>query len=350
MEFEHFQKRTLAVAALQREGAILATGLKDDYLPLPYVYSLEKMTRAAPPYDYQCEWGRLKCHRDLSIYQLIPNDGQLPPGWEQFDLSTPIQPVTATIDRARRLALIQANGQEITLLDVSTGESEYTLVEQINSELVKARQPLVAWRLEWVEGEDRRLWAGQNTPTVRNDQTFAYLTGYACNDGNVLVYLGMAGHKTCLESIRATIQANRRRFLTVGSTMVWAEGRYYQLWQPLPDFGSHHAAIVSAGAAPGQWQPGDLAVYVLVFESDLAGGADLAGCARTQLFGRLAEALPVPLLEGWAGALWEAGEEADLVTTLTTGGDCLAGYQVALTEESWSEIVTRLLEEQVIHI
>jgi hypothetical protein len=71
----------------------------------------------------------------------------------------------------------------------------------------------VAWRLEWASGEVDRLWL-ENVPQIRNEHDWASethfvspVTGYAHDKAGNLVYLGMVGHKTVLESIRATVQA-----------------------------------------------------------------------------------------------------------------------------------------------
>jgi hypothetical protein len=61
-----------------------------------------------------------------------------------------------------------------------------------------------------------------------------YVTGYAHDEaGNLvpeqwgLVYLGMVGHKTVLESIRATIQARQRKKLFLQSRPVYPLPTHY---------------------------------------------------------------------------------------------------------------------------
>jgi hypothetical protein len=78
-----------------------------------------------------------------------------------YDLMTPIQPVTAVIDRSYRLATVNAGDSEIVLTDVPVGENLYSLLYQINATLAKSHQPFVVWRLEWVAGEADRLWLDQ---------------------------------------------------------------------------------------------------------------------------------------------------------------------------------------------
>ena len=86
----------------------------------------------------------------MSAYLFTPHNAQAPPGWELYDLHTPIQPVTTVIDRARRLATVKAPDREIVLPEVPVDESPYSLLQQVNAALAQSCQPFVAWRLEWV--------------------------------------------------------------------------------------------------------------------------------------------------------------------------------------------------------
>jgi hypothetical protein len=94
--------------------------------------------------------GRFRYEYELSAYHFTPYNGQLSPNWERYDLKTPIQPVTAVIDRARRLATVKTKDREIVLRDVPVGESPYNLLQQVNAALAQSCQPFVAWRLEWL--------------------------------------------------------------------------------------------------------------------------------------------------------------------------------------------------------
>jgi hypothetical protein len=117
-------------------------------LPLPYILDIPGLRRGSYPYDYECEWGRLKYEYELSAYLFTPHDGVVPPGWERHDLHTPIQPMTAVIDRTRRLATVKIPDREIVLRDVPVGESPFSLLQQVNAALAQSCQPFVAWRLE----------------------------------------------------------------------------------------------------------------------------------------------------------------------------------------------------------
>jgi hypothetical protein len=308
------------------------------------------LRRGSYPYDYECEWGRFKYEYELGSYLFTPYNGQVPPGWEHYDLHIPIQPVTAVIDRARRLATIKTPDREIVLRDVPVGESPYNLLQQINAALAQSCQPFVAWRLEWVSGEVDRLWP-DGVPQIRNEHGSAYVTGYAHDEAGNLIYLGMVGHKTVLESIRATVQARQRKNL-------WLQGRpvyplpthYCQTWQHLLDYGAYHAVLIANLALPGKWQPGEEVAYLLVFEGYLTKGENPEEHACQMLPSRLSEVLPIPVLQEWAEALWEAGIGQGLIGDLTTGGDNTAGFWVQLTERVWAELLSRLLKEKIIGI
>jgi len=352
-ENTYFRERALKVAARQKQGHILVSGAKPDNgqgFPLPYIHDVPGLRRGNYPYDYECEWGRFKYEYELGSYLFTPHNGLVPPGWERYDLQTPIQPVTAVIDQARRLATVKTKDREIVLRDAPVGEGPYNLLQQVNAALAQSCQPFVAWRLEWVSGEVDRLWP-EGVPQIRNEHGSAYVTGYAHDDAGNLIYLGMVGHKTVLESIRATVQARQRK-------KMWLQGRpvypltthYCQTWQHLPDYGAYHATLIADPVLPGKWQPGEEVVYLLVFEGELLDGSTPETQAREMLTARLSETLPLPILDVWHESLWEVAQKENLILGLLTGGDCQAGYLVKLTETVWKEVISRLLKERRIRI
>ena len=351
-EDPHLRQRVIAVADLQRKNKLLAEARQPESggLPLPCIYKLE-LHNERYPFSYGCEWGKFEHLREVNLYELIPSQGALPPGWETFELSTPLQAATAVVDRVRYIASIKTADQELTLQEINVGASGWELVEHININLALHQIPLVVWRIEWLDGENNRLWGQDAPPIVRNQQTQVHATGFAMDGDHHLVYLGMVGYKTSLESIRATLQAShrQRKYITLGGHIVFPHGHYTQTWVAMPDYNSHHAAMTTAAALPGRWEPGSMLSYLLVFDGK-TGSKSLITCLEEQLVGRLSEALTIPILPAWAGALWAAGQDDDLITKLETGGDCLAGFQVALTEEAWAEIVQRLLNDGKIAI
>lgn len=346
-ENAYFRERALKVAARQKQGLILVSGAKPDNgqgLPLPYIHDVPGLRRGSYPYDYECEWGRFKYEYELSAYLFTPHNSQVPPGWEHYDLLTPIQSVTAVIDRARRLATVKTSDREIVLRDVPVGESPSNLLQQVNAALAQSCQPFVVWRLEWISGELDRLWT-DGVPQIRNEHGSAYVTGYAHDEAGNLVYLGMVGHKTVLESIRATVQARQRKKLFLQGRPVYPLASHYcQTWQHLPDYGAYHATLIADPALPGKWQPGEEVIYLLVFEDDLTDEENPEKHACQMLSSRLSEALPTPILQYWEETLWDAGIEQGLIAKLTTGGDSPVGFWVQLTETAWAELLTRLLK------
>jgi len=343
-ENQLLREKALLVAAAQRQGIILIESTSPDYggLPLPGIHDVPELARSQPPFDYTCPWGSFRFDHTARLYVFTPTNGLLPPAWDAYGLTTPFQPVSACVDTARRTVSIRTPTEEITLVEVSPELDGYSLLCQINALLAQNRQPCVAWRVEWTGEDGEALWAG-NVPVVRNQQVSAHLTGYAL-DREHLIYLGMAGYKTVLESIRATVQARRKKLIEVHGHFVFPmPDQYIQVWQGLDDFGYHHAALLARPALPGKWLPDDLDAYLLFFDGEETE-------APSRLAARLAEGLCLPILPEWGQALWEAGRHADLVRDLTVGGDCLAGYAVALTEDAWTEIVQKLLEEHTITI
>jgi hypothetical protein len=352
-ENTYFRERAIKAANRQKQGHFLVSGSKPDTgqgLPLPYIHDVPGLRRGSYPYDYECEWGRFKYEYELSAYHFTPHNGQVPPGWEHYDLDTPIQPVTVVIDRARRLATVKVADQEIVLRDVPVSENPYSLLQQVNAALAQSCQPFVAWRLEWVSGEVDRLWP-EGVPQIRNEHGSAYVTGYAHDDAGNLIYLGMVGHKTVLESIRATVQARQRKKLLLQGRPVYPLPTHYcQTWQHLPDYGAYHVTLIADPALPGKWQPGEDVAYIMVFEGDLTDGENLDDHACQKLPSRLSEALSIPVLLEWAEILWETGVEQGLIGELTTGGESSAGFSVQLTEKIWAELLSTLLQEGKIGI
>ncbi len=352
-ENTYFRERALKVAARQKQGHILVSGAKPDNgqgLPLPYIHDVPGLRRSSYPYDYECEWGRFKYEYELSVYLFTPHNGQVPPGWERYDLQTPIQTVTAVIDRARRLATVKTKDREIVLRDVPVGESHYNLLQQVNAALAQSCQPFVAWRLEWVSGEVDRLWP-EGVPQIRNEHGSAYVTGYAHDEAGNLIYLGMVGHKTVLESIRATIQARQRKKLFLQGRPVYPLATHYcQTWQHLPDYGVYHATLIADPALPGNWQPGEDLIYLLVFEGELSDGSTPEKQATRLLSRRLSEALPIPIKDRWSEVLWEAGVEKELLAESAYSGDCLVCFGVNISETGWIEVISGLVKEGKVEI
>jgi hypothetical protein len=159
----------------------------------------------------------------------------------------------------------------------------------------------------------------------------------------------MVGHKTVLDSIRATVQTRHRKKLFLQGRLVYPlPSHYNQSWTHLPDYGAYHAALIADSAVPGKWQPGDDVAYILVFEGDLTDGDNPEAHACRMLPSRLSEALPIPIIDRWSKILWEAGFENGLITELATGGDSLKCLSVQLAQSVWAELISGFLKEEKI--
>jgi hypothetical protein len=187
----------------------------------------------------------------------------------------------------------------------------------------------------------------------------ARLTGYTHDEaGNRPqlcwgIYLDMVGHKTVLESIRATVQARqpkrqRQKLFLQGRPVYPLASHYSQTWQHLPDYGAYHATLIADPALPGKWQPGEEVVYLLVFDG--SGGTAPEEQSIQMLTKRLSEALPIPILDEWNASLWEVARNMELVVDLQTRGDCQEGHIIQLSENAWKEVVIRLLKGRKISI
>lgn len=352
-ENTYLRERALKIASRQENGQILVSGAKPESgqgLPLPYIHDVPGLQRSRYPYDYECEWGRFKYEYELNAYLFTPHNGQFPPGWAAYDLSIPLQPVTAKLDRARRLAMVRTLDQEIVLREVPIAESPDGILQQVNAVFALNCQPYVAWRLEWIDSEVNQLWP-DGVQQIRNEHGLAHVTGFAHDEAGNLIYLGMVGHKTVLDSMRATVQSRQRKKLFLQNRPVaLLPSHYSQAWQSLPDYGAHHAALIADPALPGKWLTGEELIYLLVFEDQRLDESTPESQACEHLVPRLAEALPIPLLAEWAGALWKAGLHGELIGELVTGGDCLAGYWVQVSETNWVNILRPMLEKRQIVI
>lgn len=354
-------KKINQIAAMQRTGKIVVNG-HGEHLPLPSITDVDYKATSYP-FAYQCEWGRFS-HPPVEkydelytcFYEFTPNNGQLPPGWEQYPL--PLQAVSIEIDEANQVGTIKTSDQEVTFRDLEVGKvSGWTLLNGINTKLREAHLPLVAWKIEMKDSDskNRGLWKQQNVPKVKNSQTEAWLAGYALttHQGEKrAIYLSMVGHKTSLDSLRATLQAakKQRKVVWVDSNMAMpAEQGYVQSWNSLPDFTAHHMVMISSLGIPGRFHPDDPYLCLLAFDGQVDEKQSVEDCLIQQLAVRLSEALRIPILPNWGKALWEAGKD-EMLTEMQTGGDCLAGWQVSLNEEAWARIVQSLLKEKTISI
>jgi len=345
---EYLKKDALKIRSRQLAGEIIVTTARG-YWPLPLMSDVPGLRREGS--RTVCEWGSFVTLYDpYNAAQFIPADGQLPLAWAGYT-PTPIELATVVVDPVRRWARVVSDesGEEVaTLTDVPAWESGWRLLEDVRTELAKALVPAVPWRVAWAAPENGEgpLWEGRS-PMVRNEHAAVNLAGYAFDDDRNLIYLSAVGHKTALEAIRASLLGRHRQGkLTLGGgryqTRLNGLERYEQVWAPLPDFQAHHVIFLARQAFKPE--PADAVTYLVAFDGDAPEEQ-----ARRLLTKRLHAALPIPVLDEWAEALWNAAAERDWITAVRAAGDCRGCWQVSLMTD-WAALVESLITQGEIEI
>jgi hypothetical protein len=192
------------------------------------------------------------------------------------------------------------------------------------------------------------LFPDGRIPVISNAHTRADVTGYAVLQDrpyqHTLAYVGMAAHKTSIESLWASLIRGKGSCSLRGTALL-TDGEVKMITQPLAEFNLIHAGVICCKALPGKWEAKDDSAYALVFEE----GGDLETALQTLTLKRLQETLPFPLPDTWAKTLWEHALNAGFTQRLETGGDCRGGVKLDLTKP-WQDLVQNLLEQEVLKI
>jgi hypothetical protein len=256
-------------------------------------------------------------------------------------------PAIVQIDLGSRCALIHAAEIEITFTGINIGLRPPELLRDINCELVRAQAGVYAWRIELQADSFHpapHLYPEGAVPVLSNAHTRADVTGFALLEDrphqHPLVYVGLAAHKTSVESLWASLIRGRGS-CSLRGTSVLADGEVKLLTQPLPEFNVLHAGILCRKALPGKWEARDDAAYALVFGNEDEAELPLLALRRLQ------EALAFPLPDEWFRVLWEYGLDAGYIQRLETGGDCRGGVRLDLTRD-WQALVQNLLDQQLL--
>ncbi len=269
----------------------------------------------------------------------------LPPALKSAQAWTPVR---VQIDLAHRSAHIQAAEIEITFTGINISLSPSELLREVNRELVRTQAGLYAWRIELQPDSFRpvpHLYPEGAVPVLSNAHTRADVTGFALLEDrphqHTLIYVGLAAHKTSVESLWASLIRGRGS-CSLRGTSVLADGEVKLLTQSLPEFNVLHAGIICRKALPGQWEARDDSAYALVF-----GSEDTEKELSLLALRRLQEALVFPLPYECAYILWEYGLDAGYIQRLETGGDCRGGVRLDLTRD-WQALVQSLLDQQLV--
>lgn len=253
------------------------------------------------------------------------------------------------VDLNARMVKIQSDEVEVTFTSINISQSAAELLREINRELVRVKAGVYLYRIEPIQGAApvQHLYPDGRIPILSNSHTRADVTGYAVLKDrpyqHTLVYVGIAAHKTSVESLWASLIRGKGGSSLHG-TSVLADGDVKMMTHPLPEFNVLHAGIVCRKALPGKWEAKDDVVYALVFESEAAEEK-----LKSLTLKRLQETLAFPIPDEWAPTLWEYALDAEYIQRLETGGDCRCGVRIDLNKP-WVDLVQGLLDQNILKI
>jgi len=217
-EDAYLQERIQQVMKAQRDLATKGQVLVSTYeqLWLPVLGDLPDTTyrgqeRYSAPYG---NFGPLGNHPFHGALAFTPNSGVPLP-----DTLTGIQEwqaASAQLDLNARTVAIQVEDTAITFTAINVTLKPHELLQEINRGLVRSRAGVYVWRIEPVESEIdtvQHLYPDGQVPVLSNAHTRADVTGYALLEStphqHTLVYVGLAAHKTSLESLWASLVRGR---------------------------------------------------------------------------------------------------------------------------------------------
>jgi len=331
-----------------RNGKILVAPYEQFWLSvlndMPDVEYFGRQTHRAP-------YGTFEPAADMPFHGALwftPEPGaDLPPALKNIK---EWMPAGAVVDMNARTVKIQVEEIEITFTSIDVSLNAHELLREINRELVRVNAGVYVWRIEPVDEASpvRHLYPDGRIPVLSNAHTRADVTGFALLADRpyqrTLVYVGIAAHKTIVESLWASLIRGRGGCSLRGASVL-ADGEVKMVTQPLAEFNVLHAVIICRKALPGKWEAKDDAVYALVFEQD----EDIESELQALALKRLQEALAFPVPDAWSKTLWEHALEAEYIQRLETGGDCRGGVRLDLTKP-WQDLVQNLLEQEVLKV
>jgi len=329
-------------------GRILLSSYEHFWLPvlddLPDVEILGRNQHTAP-------YGKFEPAPDVPFHGALwfaPNpNAELPAALKNIKEWIP---ASAVVDMNARMVKIEVEEIEITFTAINLSLNAHQLLGEINQELVRVNAGVYVYRIEPVDeaAPVHHLFPDGRIPVLTNAHTRADVTGYAVLEDrpyqHTLVYVGIAAHKTSVESLWASLIRGKGS-CSMRGTSVLADGEVRMITQPLTDFNVLHAGIICRKALPGKWEAKDDAAYALVFDGE--GDVDLE--LQTLVLKRLQETLPFPIPDTWARTLWEYALDAEYIQRLETGGDCRGGLRIDLSRP-WQELVQNLLEQEILKV
>lgn len=349
-EDKYLREKVNRIIDRQRQGKIIIAAYKDGSgLPAREDLGAE-LARAAYPYDYTVGgFGFLKYDSDLGAYLFTAKpDAKLPLALAKYKK---LALAEAELDTATRVIQIRVGDTLVTFSGAQPWKGLYEILREVNEELLRTNAGIVVWKITKKQNHrasvQERLFPGA-VPKLRNGQAMGYVSGYAYDSDRNLVYVGLVGYKTSLESMRVTLMAGKPISMSqedLGDSNLLPVEKYEQAWQPMSEYTSHHAVFVARNALPGKWEPEDLYAYLLVFKGSTNPMHEL----QRLFVERLKEALEVPILEEWGMELWKQARDQRFVQDLTTGGDCVLGARIDL-QADWKDLIAGLLQQETLKL
>ena len=350
-EDEYIQERIEELRQAQKEamqnGKMLVSSYEQFWLPvlndLPDVEYLGRERHRAPYGDFEPA-PDVPFHGAL-WFTPVP-EAELPLALKNIKEWIP---ATAVEDMNARMVKIQVEEIAITFTSINVSLNAQELLRDVNQELVRVNAGVYVWRIEPVEEASpvHHLFPDGRIPVLSNAHTRADVTGFAVLQDrpyqHTLVYVGIAAHKTSVESLWASLIRGKGS-CSMRGTSVLADGAVKMLTQPLLEFNVLHAGILCRKALPGKWEAKDDAAYALVFED-----GNVESQLQALTLKRLQEILAFPIPDDWTKTLWEYALDAEYIQRLVTDGDCRGGVRIDLTKP-WQDLVQNLLEQEVLKI
>ena len=350
-EDEYIQERIEELRTAQKEAAVQGKVLVSSYEQfwLPALNDLPDVEFQGRDH-YTAPYGKFETAPSVPFHGALwftPLPGaELPPALKN---AREWLPASAVVDGNARMVRIQAEETEVTFTSINMGLTARELLRDINLELVRVNAGVYVYSLEPVENAVpvQHLYPDGNIPTLTNAHTRADVSGYAVLQDrpyqHTLVYVGIAAHKTSVESLWASLIRGKGS-CSMHGTSVLADGDVKMLTHPLPEFNVLHAGIICRKALPGKWEAKDDAAYALVFESEAVEEK-----LKVLTLKRLQETLAFPIPDDWAQTLWDYALDAEYIQRLETGGDCRGGVRIDLNKP-WVDLVQGLLDQNILKI
>jgi hypothetical protein len=321
------------IIALQQKGIIVIG--RDENYGIPSILSLPRTRPLRNGFDTGT--GSLEFTSESGIYIYTPDPNREQP--EAIKNYTRIQLAESEYDPGKEILTIANQGELITFTNVLLPNDYSVLLEEINNRL--SGLGIVVWKINILDNAfTPRHMFSEKIPRISNGETSVLVTGYAIDESNCLVYVGMVGHKTSLLSIVSTISQGKGINLS-GHVYLTPLQKYIKTITPMPEYQSHHCLLLASSSIPGKWEHGQNHIYLPEF----INGPTI----KAQFIDRMNEALVIPLLSEWGDAIFEEGTNRGYIKQLEVAGDCRACISIDL-EGDWQSIVVELLTQSTISL